>query len=311
MRLAVVTGRSTPTNDALAQRTSPDATWETLSPAQALEELGAGDGALGRLDVLPTLDGMDDGLLALGALVARGVAVLNDPPALLAAHDKLLTARILRRNDIPHPWTTHVRGDHAAPRSDRPLVLKPRFGSWGLEVHRCENTAELEQALAAVRGTPWYERHGALVQELVPPQGYDLRIVVAAGRVVGAVYRVAAPGEWRTNIALGGVRRPVADPPRAAAALALAAAQAIGIDLAGVDLLPDGEGGWVVAELNGAVEFTQEYAAWGDIFGEVSALLAWEARDRLGRVQPTLPELRNGSAAAATLLPARRRSSVG
>ena len=118
----------------------------------------------------------------------------------------------------------------------------------------------------------------------MPPQGYDLRIVVAAGRVVGAVYRVAAPGEWRTNIALGGVRRPVADPPRAAAVLALAAAHAVGIDLAGVDLLPDGEGGWVVAELNGAVEFTQEYAAWGDIFGEVSALLAWEARDRLARV---------------------------
>ena len=311
MRLALVTCRRTPTNDALAERSVLGMSWEQMSPTQALDELRPGDAALGRLDVLPTLDGMDDGLLALGALVARGVVVLNGPPALLAAHDKLMTARILRRHDVPHPWTTHVRGEQAAPRSDRPLVVKPRFGSWGLEVHRCDGAAELDAALASVRGTHWYERHGALVQELVPPQGYDLRIVVAAGRVAGAVYRVAAPGEWRTNVALGGVRRPVSDPPRAAAALALEAARAVGIDLAGVDLLPDGEGGWVVAELNGAVEFTQEYAAWGDIFAETAALLAWAARERLERDAPSPQETETGPVRAATLLPARRRSSVG
>ncbi len=313
MRLALVTCRGTPTNDALAQRSALGIAWEPMTPARALEVLEPGDAALGRLDVLPTLDGMDDGLLALGALVARGVVVLNEPPALLAAHDKLLTARALRRHDVPHPWTTHVCGRRPAPRSDRPLVLKPRFGSWGKEVHKCDDAAALERALDAVRATHWYARHGALVQELVPPQGYDLRIVVAAGRVVGAAYRVAAPGEWRTNVALGGVRRPVADPPRAAAALALEAARAVGTDLAGVDLLPDGEGGWVVAELNGAVEFTQEYAAWGDIFAETAAILAWSARERLERAASSEPSSEPETAPrhAATLLPARRRSSAG
>ena len=43
-----------------------------MTPKQALERLGPGDAVLGRLDVLPTLDGMDDGLWALGALAARG-----------------------------------------------------------------------------------------------------------------------------------------------------------------------------------------------------------------------------------------------
>jgi RimK family alpha-L-glutamate ligase len=268
---------------------SADARWEPMTPHEALEVLRPGDVALGRLDVLPTLDGMDDGLWALGTLAARGVVVLNEPAALMAAHDKLLTARLLRRHGVPHPHTWHVRNGRAAPRWPRPVVLKPRFGSWGLEVHRCDDPAALEAALAGVRHSGWYRRHGALVQELVPPQGYDLRVLVAGGRVVGAVFRVAAPGEWRTNIALGGVRRTVSEPPSEAAALALEAARATGAALVGVDLLPDGRGGWVVAELNGAVEFTHEYAPWQDVFAETASLLAREALERSGPVASAAP----------------------
>jgi RimK family alpha-L-glutamate ligase len=297
MRFALIAWRSTPTNEALAAVDSADGRWEPMTPQEALDVLLPGDVALGRLDVLPTLDGMDDGLWALGTLAARGVVVLNEPSALMAAHDKLITARLLRRHGLPHPHTWHVRNGRPAPRWPRPVVLKPRFGSWGLEVHLCDDPAALDVALAGVRGSAWYRRHGALVQELVPPQGYDLRVLVAGARVVGAVFRVAAPGEWRTNVALGGVRRPVEEPPRDAAALALEAARVTGAALVGVDLLPDGRGGWVVAELNGAVEFTHEYASWHDVFVETAAALrvAGEA----------------AAASAATLLRARRRSSVG
>ena len=64
-----------------------------MTPHEALASLRAGDGALGRLDVLPPdARRVDDGLRALGAVAARGVHVLNDPAALLATHDKLLTA---------------------------------------------------------------------------------------------------------------------------------------------------------------------------------------------------------------------------
>ena len=280
MRFALIACRPTPTNDALAAAGSPDARWEPMTPHEALEVLRPGDAALGRLDVLPTLDGMDDGLWALGTLAARGVVVLNEPAALMAAHDKLLTARLLRRHGVRHPHTWHVRNGRPAPRWPRPVVLKPRFGSWGLEVQRCDDPAALETALAGVRDSGWYRRHGALVQELVAPQGYDLRVLVAGGRVVGAVFRVAASGDWRTNISLGGVRRTVPEPPPDAAALALDAARATGAALVGVDLLPDGRGGWVVAELNGAVEFTQEYAPWHDVFAETASALVREALDR-------------------------------
>ena len=97
MRRALIACRSTPTNDALACAPEIDGSWESMTPQDALATLRPGDAALGRLDVLPTLDGMDDGLWALGALAARGVHVLNDPASLLAAHDKLLTARLFRR----------------------------------------------------------------------------------------------------------------------------------------------------------------------------------------------------------------------
>ena len=89
----------------------------------------------------------------------------------------------------------------------------------------------------ACRDEPWYRAHGALVQELVPTLGFDLRIVVADDHVIGAISRVAAPGEWRTNVALGAERRQ-ATPPPDACALALAAARATGAALVGVDLLP-------------------------------------------------------------------------
>ena len=91
-----------------------------LTPAEALEQLEPGDCAIGRIDVLPTLDGVDEGLWALGTLEARGVTVLNGAPSLLAAHDKLLTARLLRRARLPHPRTRLIAATPPCARSPRP-----------------------------------------------------------------------------------------------------------------------------------------------------------------------------------------------
>jgi glutathione synthase/RimK-type ligase-like ATP-grasp enzyme len=111
----------------------------------------------------------------------------------------------------------------------------------------------------------WFRRQGVLVQELIPPLGHDLRLVVAGGQVVGAVRRRAAEGEWRTNVALGAERESTS-PPQVAREIAVAAAAAVEGDLVGVDLMPTTDGGWVVIEVNGAVEFTDEYSLGRDIF---------------------------------------------
>jgi RimK family alpha-L-glutamate ligase len=272
MIFALVAQRATETNVALASRPWPGVESLVLTPAEALERLEPGDVALGRLDVKPTLDGMDDGVAELGKLAARGVRVLNGPRTLLAAHDKLLTAREFQHAGIPHPATTLFTAGDELPPLEPPVVIKPRYGSWGADVFRCDDGDALERCLAILPEKPWFRAQGAIVQDLIPPRGWDLRLIVAAGRVIGAVSRVAAPGEWRTNVALGAVRAPVFDPPAEACALAIAAVEAVDGHLVGVDLLPTPGGGYVALELNGACDFTSEYSRDDDVFA--SAILA-------------------------------------
>ena len=260
---AVVAHRVTPTNTRLGS---------VLSPAQALARLAPGDVALGRLDVLPSLDGVEPGLWALERLGATGVTVLNGPRTLVAAHDKLLTAQAFHAAGISHPRTTHIAPWLPRPDLEAPLVFKPRFGSWGRDVIRCDDDAAIEQALVLLESRAWYAATGALAQQLIAPRGYDLRLVVAGGRVVGAVKRVAADGEWRTNVALGARREPM-QPPVNASEIAVAAARAIDGALVGIDLLPTGVGGWVVLEANGAVDFTSTYSLDDDVFAAASAAL--------------------------------------
>jgi RimK family alpha-L-glutamate ligase len=261
---AVIAHRVTPTNTRLGA---------VLNPAQALTRLGRGDVALGRLDILPSLDGVEPGLWALDRLAALGVTVLNRRSALVSAHDKLATAEALFAARVPHPRTVHVAPWAELPELEPPIVLKPRFGSWGQDVVRCDDYDSIERALADLQTRAWYDATGAVAQKLVAPRGYDLRIVVARGRAIGAVRRVAAPGEWRTNVALGARRETVVPPPDACA-IAIAAADAIEGDLVGVDLLPADLGTWVVLEVNGAVDFTSAYSVDDDVFAAASAALA-------------------------------------
>jgi glutathione synthase/RimK-type ligase-like ATP-grasp enzyme len=157
---------------------------------------------------------------------------------------------------------------------DFPTVVKPRFGSWGRDVTLCRNREELEQALDMLRFRPWFRATGAIAQELISPLGHDLRLIVAAGSVVGAGRRTAAAGEWRTNVALGAVLAATSPPP-VATDLALAAAAASGLDLVGVDLLPTGPGGFTVIELNGAVDFRPGYSFPGrNVYEDAVAALS-------------------------------------
>lgn len=274
MRVAIVAHHSTPTNLALAARSWNGHPAELLTPQEALLKLGHGDLALGRLDVREDLGGIEEGLELLDRLAEAGVVILNRPGAILRAHDKLLTARTLRQAGLPHPRTTLIEPGAELPDLDYPAVLKPRFGSWGKEVVLSESRDDLERVLERIASRAWFRQGGVLVQELIPPLGHDLRLVVAGGTIIGAAKRIAQPGEWRTNVALGASAVPV-EPPPVAAKLALAAAAVSGLDLVGVDLLPTGPGSFCVIELNGAVDFRPVYSLPGrSVFDDAVVALA-------------------------------------
>ncbi|MGI9659471.1 MAG: ATP-grasp domain-containing protein [Gaiellaceae bacterium] len=243
-----------------------------VSSADVPARVRAGDTVLGRIALLPSLDGVQGCVWDLRQLERLSVRILNPASALLATHDKLMTALRLARSGIHHPKTAHVDHDDAAlPELTLPVVVKPRFGSRGHDVVRCDDRLSLQQGLQKLRGKRWFRRQGALVQELVGAgNGSDTRLLVCRGELVGGIERRAASG-WRADDPSG--RISVATPTAAERRLAVRAAEAFGADLVVVELLATDDGP-VVLELDVAAEFDETYAFDGqDVFDEVARRL--------------------------------------
>lgn len=265
MAFAIVAHASTETNLALASAWREGGCHGVLRPREALSYLGYGDVALARLDVRRSLDGVEPGLSDLVELERRGVRVLNRPEALLAGHDKLLTARLLESGCVPTPRTVFIGDDWSELSSLLPLVLKPRFGSWGADVFRVEDESALRRLKRELAGRPWLVRGGAIAQELIPSIGFDLRVLVARGVVVGAVRRRASDGEWRMNVFCDARHIGETVEPRAAR-LALEAVEMTCLDLAVVDIMPLPGEGFCVLEVNAAPDFGLDYNAGENVF---------------------------------------------
>ena len=251
MRFALIAHKLSSTNVELVARGWPDADSMLLEPQAALRQLRRGDVALNRLDVLPTLNGVEEGLWIVGQLEANGV-------------------RVLESGGLPHPRTARLTRTRDAAGFHYPVVAKPRFGSWGRDVVICADASELARYLAASLTKSW-GRAGAIVQEFIHHAEGDLRLVVAGGQVVGSASRRPRAREWRTNVALGAAIEPTSPDPLACE-IAVSAARTLALDLAGIDLAPTDDG-YVVIEVNGAVEFRPLYSQ-RDVFAAAMAGLA-------------------------------------
>jgi tetrahydromethanopterin:alpha-L-glutamate ligase len=202
------------------------------------------------------------------ALEGTGALVVNRLDPLLAAQDKFRTSWLLRLAGVPTPRAAVAQTPADAERALAALgeaVAKPLAGSLGEGVERVRDD---EAGRAAVRGRVAHD--GAVyLQAFVPHPGRDLRVFVVGGRARAAVMRHAPPGEWRTNVARGG-RTEAAEPDAGVAATAERAAQALGLDYAGVDLVATG-GGATVIEVNGNPSWRGILEATGLDMAEVIA----------------------------------------
>jgi RimK family alpha-L-glutamate ligase len=182
-------------------------------------------------------------------LAEQGVRCVNSPRAIERTVDKSWAGALLALAGVPTPPTIVCeRYDGAMQAFDRlggDVVVKPLFGAMGNGIVRVEDRDVAHRVFRALE----LERTVYYVQRTVAPPGRrNLRLLVVAGDVAGAMERVT--DSWRANIARGARARAVA-PSDDERRLALAAASAVEADVAGVDLLvaPDGE--IVVLEVNG------------------------------------------------------------
>jgi RimK family alpha-L-glutamate ligase len=186
---------------------------------------------------------------ALHWIEQRGVPVVNSPYAIERSVDKFYTTSLLQDAGLPTPETVvceEAAEAMNAVRTMRDVVIKPIFGSMG---HGLIRVSDPDLAFRVVRSLEQL-RSVFYVQRVIDHAGCDIRVFVVGGRVLGAIERRAADGDWRTNVARGAAARSFALPP-AWEEIALRAAAAIGADYAGVDLLPSRDGEVFVLEVNG------------------------------------------------------------
>jgi len=215
------------------------------------------------------------GLSVVRHLEAMGVPLLNNASAIARSRDKLAALQQLASASVRIPRTVLARGggdvrDLVAQVGGLPAILKLIQGTQGVGVMIAHSAAEVESIL----GTLWDLGQEILLQEFIAEsRGRDIRALVVGDRVVGAMRREAPRGEFRSNLHRGGFGSSVqlaADYAEAA----VRAAQVIGLDVAGVDLLESNEGPKVV-ELNSSPGFEGLERATGlDIAGEIIAFAA-------------------------------------
>jgi ribosomal protein S6--L-glutamate ligase len=203
-----------------------------------------------------------------------GKIVVNSPRAVECAVDKSLTTAKLAEHGLPVPATWVGESSESAMQAFEDLggdvVVKPVFGAEGRGIVRVSDPD------LAFRTFRTLERLDAVLylQRFIPHRGYDVRVLVLDGQMLGAIRR-ESKDDFRTNIARNGSAFPC-EIDNAQHDLALRACEIIGTRIAGVDLLSDVDRQQYVIELNAV----PGWRAFGKSTGiDVAARLLESIRD--------------------------------
>lgn len=190
------------------------------------------------------------GLAVLRQFEMMGVFPLNESVAIGRSRDKLRSLQLLARDGVGLPATAFTND---AGRTDEiikivggaPVVVKLLEGTQGIGVVLGETHKSAKSVIEAFHGA----QIAILVQEYVKEaSGQDIRVFVIGGKVIAAMQRTGAPGEFRSNLHRGGHAAPVKITPEERKT-AIRAARSMGLNVCGVDLLRADEGP-VVMEVN-------------------------------------------------------------
>ncbi|MDA3970770.1 MAG: 30S ribosomal protein S6--L-glutamate ligase [Desulfobulbaceae bacterium] len=180
----------------------------------------------------------------------QGVYSVNESVAISRSRDKLRSLQLLARKGIGLPVTgfahsTQYTNDLIDLAGGAPLVIKLLEGTQGVGVVLAETQNAAVSVIEAFRGL----KTNILVQEFIKEaNSQDLRCFVVGNKVVAAMMRTGREGDFRSNIHRGGSAKKVKITPEERST-AVRAAQIMGLNVAGVDILRANHGP-VVMEVN-------------------------------------------------------------
>ncbi|MBK8202870.1 MAG: 30S ribosomal protein S6--L-glutamate ligase [Bdellovibrionales bacterium] len=199
-----------------------------------------------------------------------GVYSLNESVAITRSRDKLRALQILSRKGIGLPVTGFAHSTRMTKElleivGGPPLVIKLLEGTQGKGVVLAETQKAAESVIDAFRGLEAF----FLVQEFIKESsGTDIRAFVIDDKVVASMMRKGKPGEFRSNLHLGGTSQLVKLTPEERST-AIRAARAMGLNICGVDILRSNHGP-LVMEVNSSPGLEGiEKATSKDIAGKI------------------------------------------
>lgn len=218
-----------------------------------------------------------------------GVFTPNGAQAIAQSRDKLHCLQILSQKGIELPLTSFA---HSTKDVDgvidlvggAPLVIKLLEGTQGMGVVLAETHQSAKSMIEAFRGL----KANILVQEFVEESGgADVRCFVVNGEVVAAMKRQGAPGEFRSNVHRGG-RSQAVTLDTAERRIAIRAVEAVGLQIAGVDILR-ADHGPVVLEINSSPGLEGiESATKIDVAGHILDFIVMAVKENKASARPRL-----------------------
>jgi RimK family alpha-L-glutamate ligase len=185
------------------------------------------------------------------------VPVVNSSEAIAVARDKLHTMEVLVYHKLPTPKTMLAKFplnlELIAEEFQFPLIVKSIAGSRGKGVFLCETPDQMEDLMDILELSKKEDFYYVIQEFVAGSKGKDIRVMVVGGRAIGAMLREAQEGKYKANISRGGLGKPFELNPEVEW-LSLEAARVLGLDIAGVDILFDGEG-YKVCEANSGPGF--------------------------------------------------------